>query len=114
MTVPCLDVFSPIPTFVFKIHFDAIQPSLPGSSVFSLSCQFYHRISMCISCVSPMLVTCSAHLVLLLIVTALIIFRRDIHRALPSNVCRCIQIFSSAYCSQTPTSFVCSVMYVAS
>jgi aerobic-type carbon monoxide dehydrogenase small subunit (CoxS/CutS family) len=43
-----------------------------------------------------MLVTCSAHLVLL-VLTALTIFRTDIQRAVPSNVCRCIQIFNMQY-----------------
>ena len=100
-------------TFVFKIHSDVSQPSLPGSSVFSLSCRVLpHNFHVYFLFPPPMLFTCSAHLVLLLILTALIIFRRYINRALPSNFCRYIQIFSSAYCSQRPTSCVCSVMYV--
>jgi hypothetical protein len=49
VTVPYAGVFSPPPILVFKIHFDVIKPSLPGSSMFSLSCRFYHKIWMCIS-----------------------------------------------------------------
>jgi len=52
VTVPCPDVFSPIPTFVFKIHFDVIQPSLPGSSMFFFPAGFTTEFP-CVFLVSP-------------------------------------------------------------
>jgi hypothetical protein len=65
--VPILSHINPfhtIPSYLYKINFNIVQPPTPWSSQWSLSFWYFHRYPICIPLL-PIRATCPKHLILL-------------------------------------------------